>query len=105
MTTQYHSIYRKCDNIRLPLGEIIITPSALSILSPDDIKNAIIKHSRGDWGIEDKDSRRGNEVLLNSGRTVGSIHRAQITEIKYFVFTNGNRNKTIVILSNEKCPF
>jgi hypothetical protein len=42
--------------IKLSLGNIVVTPGALSTISPDEIRIALSRHSRGDWGdldIED----------------------------------------------------
>ena len=50
---------------RFPLGQIVITPNALSTLTPTDIDRGLRRHSQGDWGnVYPDDAALNNQALI-----------------------------------------
>ncbi len=86
--------------LRVSLGEIVITPGAASVLSQDEIRKAILRHSRGDWGDLDLEDAQSNDLHLQQGGPIASIYRSS-TGQKFYVVTESDRATTTVLLPSE----
>lgn len=83
-----------------PLGRLMITTSALSVLSQEDISVALGRHMRGDWGEVDIDDWRANELSLNDCARILSAYRSA-KNIRFWIITEADRSQTTVLLPED----
>jgi len=83
-----------------PLGQLVITPGALAVLTQKDISTAISRHVRGDWGDLDEADRLENELSLREGFRVLSAYPS-VAGVKFWVITEADRSSTTVLLPEE----
>jgi hypothetical protein len=90
---------------KFPLGEVMITPEAATVLSADEISKAVARHGRGDWGNVDSETRRENEGGIDYSR-LAITSRYQSEEcISFWVMTKPERKQTVVMLGSiEESP-
>ena len=78
---------------KFPLGQIIITPNAMTSVTAEDINDGLRRHASGDWGnVCPDDAEQNNEALqigerLLSAYGEGSKRFWIITEADYSVTT------------------
>ena len=85
---------------RFPLGRLVATPNALAHLTELDIRIAIGRHLRGDWGdICDEDRQANDSALAQGDRLVSVYHSA--TKVKFYLITEWNRTLTTVLLPED----
>ena len=86
--------------IKFPLGQTVVTSTALAVLSALDIAGALDRHRRGDWGEVSKDDAQTNERALKHGERLLSVyHLAEGT--KFWVVTEWDRSLTTVLLPED----
>ena len=86
--------------IPFQLGSIYITPGAMAALSNGDIRNALERHARGNWGDVDEHDRLENErSLRNECRLMSVYHTA--TKVKFWIITEADRATTTLLLPDE----
>ncbi len=85
---------------RVPLGQTVATPSALSVLSQSDIVAALRRHAAGDWGEVDAHDRAANDEALMSGERILSVYRSA-TGTTFWVITEADRSVTTVLLPDD----
>ena len=73
--------------------------SAAAQLPPEDVAEALRRHSRGDWGELDQVDRELDERLETTG-PIASIYTAS-NGIKFYVLTEADRTTTTVLLPEE----
>ncbi len=82
------------------LGQIVATPGALQALTAADIRKALARHQRGDWGdccLEDAlENDRSLPVRL---RLLSTYHAASGT--KFWIITEADRSVTTVLLPED----
>ena len=81
---------------RFPLGQILVTPNAQEQLETAEVRAALRRHARGDWGEATPDEVADNERGLREGSGVLSIFRDR-RDAKFCVMTNGSRSATLVV--------
>ena len=59
---------------KFPLGDLIVTPSALNRLMQDDILTGIARHRSGDWGDIGADDRKENDPFPLNCASLRPIH-------------------------------
>jgi hypothetical protein len=79
------------------LGRIFATHAALQTLSRDDIKAALGRHVRGDWGEAE---RAENEAALRDGGILFSVYRSR-DGTAFWVITEADRMMTTVQLPEK----
>jgi hypothetical protein len=82
------------------LGQVMSTPGALKALTSEDIRNAVGRHHRGDWGDVKPDGWRENELSLREGFRLVSVYHAA-NAVKFWVITEADRSSTCVLLPDE----
>jgi hypothetical protein len=82
------------------LGRTVITPEALSTLSPCDIQDALSKHHRGFWGDVSPDDWYANETSLKEGSRLFSVYHTE-GGIKFWIITEADRSSTCVLLPGD----
>jgi hypothetical protein len=85
----------------LPLGRVVATPGALTVLSEagEDPLRCLSRHASGDWGEIDDHDRRENERSLKYGWRVLSSY--PIGEGKVWIITEADRSVTTILLPGE----
>lgn len=86
--------------VSFPLGQLVITTTALHCLSEEDVREAIRRHSEGDWGdLESEDKQANDNALAHGGRLFSAYHSVQ--ETKFYVITECDRSVTTVLLPED----
>ena len=85
--------------MKFPLGQVVITPTALEKLNSDDILNALNRHIVGDWGELDDEDRQTNDAALQAGDRLLSAYRSGDT--KFWIITESTREVTTVLLPED----
>ncbi len=90
-----------CEQARsFTLGSIVITPAALACLTDADVKNALSRHVRSDWGdLESEDKLSNDRALQGGGRLFSAYHSAQGT--KFWIITEWDRSYTTILLPDD----
>jgi hypothetical protein len=84
----------------LELGQVVITAAANAVLSPEEVLQAISRHTYGDWGDLDEEDRRANKrALMDCGRIFSVYHSAK--HVKFYIITEWNRMYTTVLLPDD----
>jgi hypothetical protein len=83
-----------------PLGRVVITPNALSQLSPADVQLGLQRHQAGDWGELAEDDREENDNALRTGLRLLSAYRAT-NGVNFWVVTETDRSATTVLLPED----
>jgi DNA primase len=85
---------------RFPLGGLVATPNALAQLTELDIRTALARHIRGDWGDVCEEDRQANDTALEEGtRLVSVYHSAK--KVKFYLITEWDRSVTTVLLPED----
>ncbi len=90
----------KAGSKKFPLGEVLLTPGALTALAREDVLRALERHARGDWGAVGADDWRANESALANSSLLLSSYRAE-DGTRFWVITEEHRTFTIVILPED----
>jgi hypothetical protein len=85
---------------KLPIGHLYVTPGAVSKVAPEDIAEALRRHSHGDWGEIDLADHQLNDQRLENGGPIASIYTAS-NGIMFYVLTEADRAITTVLLPEE----
>ena len=80
-----------------PLGQCVITANANDTLHPEDVKLALDRHARGDWGELCEHDRKENEVGLAQGLRLFSRYQGRCGTY-FYVITEHDRSVTTVLL-------
>ncbi len=86
--------------VRVPLGQTVATPAALSVLSQSDLVAALRRHAAGDWGEVDAHDRAANDDAVTSGERILSVYRSA-TGTTFWVITEADRSATTVLLPDD----
>ncbi len=85
---------------KFPLGQTVATRGALAELTAEDIRVALGRHCRGDWGdLGAGDKALNDQALTREDRIVSAYHSA--AGIKFFILTEVDRSLTILLLPDE----
>ena len=82
-----------------PLGQLAMTPGARDMFTPEQIAEAIQRHSRGDWGDICKADAAENRLSLKQGFRLMSVYT--FGDDKLWVITESDRAATTALLPDE----
>jgi hypothetical protein len=82
------------------LGQVVITRNALDVLHPEDVKAALARHAKGDWGDLSDEDRRENEVSLAQQLRLLSAYRDR-SATKFWIITEADRSATTILLPED----
>ena len=85
---------------RFPLGQIVITQGALSVLTAKDAMLGLRRHSKADWGDVCPEDAQLNDAALNDGTRLLSAYKSS-DGIRYWIITEADRSVTTVLLPEE----
>lgn len=83
-----------------PLGSVVITSNANSILPPSVARHFLERHAKGDWGDLDQDDREQNQRALREGLRLFSRYTDGKGKVVY-VITESDRSSTTVLLAED----
>ena len=82
------------------LGQLVATPAALEVVSPDDVLAALRRHTRGDWGEVCSEDRQANDEALRLGARLLSVY-TNAAGVRFWVITEADRSATTVLLPSD----
>jgi len=84
----------------LPLGRIVATPAALEQIPAEEIRAALQRHRRRDWGTLDPEDRAANEQALIDGARILSCYQSK-AGVTFWIITEADRSVTTVLLPED----
>ena len=92
-----------------PLGQLVITTNAADELHPLDVRDALDRHARGDWGEVCAEDAAENELSITEGLRLLSAYTDR-NGVKFWIITEWDRSLTnvelhirVIMLSLQKC--
>ena len=86
-----------------PLGEILVTASALAVLTKFEIAHGLKRHAKGDWGDLSQPQRNKNDRALKHDRRIASTYLTK-TRKRFDIITEADRSQTIIQLHPDTEP-
>ena len=83
-----------------PVGQTVITPAAQEALSDLDVRVALKRHQRGDWGDCNPEDTAENELALEQGLRLFSVYHTE-QRVKFWVITEADRSSTCILLPED----
>jgi hypothetical protein len=85
---------------RVPIGELVVTESALATVSEADALSALTRQGRGDWGEVSRDEWEANDANLRCRGRIRSVYRTS-SGVPFLVITDLGRHATMVGLPED----
>lgn len=85
---------------RFTLGRLCITPNAATVVPPEEVFKAVVRHATGDWGTLDEHDRQENERALRHGGRLFSAYESSSGQ-KFWVITESDRSVTTLLLPED----
>jgi hypothetical protein len=85
---------------KFSLGALFVTAAVDKTLAPEDIRDALSRHARGDWGDVCTEDRDANESALWDGLRLFSVYHDR-KGVKFWIITEADRNTTTVLLPDD----
>ena len=87
-------------NRRFPLGQVVITPGAISDIPADEVQECLLRHAEGDWGdVSQEDWSENDEALKNESRLMSSY--LSKAGVRFWIITEWDRSYTTILLAME----
>ncbi len=87
-------------HIKFALGRVVITAHADSVLNPQEVQSALVRHAIGDWGDVSREDRLANERGLKEQDRLFSVYHAANTR-KFWIITEWDRSRTTILLPED----
>jgi hypothetical protein len=84
---------------KFPLGQIVITANAQTILDPADVQQGLSRHARGDWGDICSEDRKLNELSLKERSRLLSVYQSGAN--RFWIITEADRSVTTVLMPED----
>jgi hypothetical protein len=85
---------------KLTLGQVVITPGASGVLTPQEIHSLLYRHRCADWGMVCPFDWNENDEALNAGDRILSAYESS-TGVKIWIITEWDRSVTTILLPDE----
>ena len=92
-----------------PLGQIVMTATAMSTLLPEDVHTGLARHAACDWGDVCSEDRDTNDSAIWGGLRLLSVYHDR-NAVTFWIITEADRSATNVelhisrvMLSLQKC--
>lgn len=86
----------------VPMGRLSITVNAESVLTADEVLEAVRRHQRGDWGDVCHEDQKANDYALRHNERLLSVYHTEGDErIKFWIITEWDRSFTTVLLPED----
>ncbi|MFN8140413.1 MAG: hypothetical protein U0R49_11510 [Fimbriimonadales bacterium] len=83
-----------------PLGQIVMTKPALTLLHPEDVQRGLARHATGDWGDICEDDWIENERSIKEGFRLFSVYSDR-DDHDFWIITEADRSSTTVLLPDD----
>ena len=95
-------IHPPTTSILFPIGELIATPSALSLLERYRINPLLLlgRHLQGDWGSVSDEDRAANDNAVTLGNRILSSYILD-EQNKVWIISEHDRSSTSILLPSE----
>jgi len=85
--------------VRFPLGQVVVTRSAMDTLNALDIRQSLSRHARGDWGdLCADDAAENANALVHGGRLFSAYDSGKGS---FWIITESDRSVTTVLLPED----
>ncbi|MFN8708570.1 MAG: hypothetical protein ACK526_13530 [Planctomyces sp.] len=81
---------------RFPIGDVVITINAQSLLTPDEAMSGLQRHATGDWGELCTEDAERNLAALESGGRIFSAYGKDTR--RFWIITEADRSSTTILL-------
>ena len=85
---------------RFSLGRILGTTNVLRTIWIDEIRNALYRHSKGDWGEVSPADWRNNDYAVHHGERILSAYITKEGQ-KFWIITEADRSATTILLPDD----
>ena len=85
---------------KFPLGRLVATAHAVSVLSVVDVSRALARQGACDWGDLDAADRAANDAAVTEEARIVSAHRGSIG-IAFWIITEWDRSATTILLPED----
>jgi hypothetical protein len=85
---------------KFSIGELHVTPKALSAVPDSELMFALARHETGNWGKVRAADRRANELALIDGTRLLSVYQTK-AGVRFWIVTEADRSLTTVLLPEE----
>lgn len=85
---------------KFPLGQVYATRGIINSISRQEMTDALIRHSSGDWGDLDPEDKQANDDALEYGGRLFSAYTSS-DGIRFWIITEADRSYTTVLLPDE----
>jgi hypothetical protein len=89
---------------KFPLGRIVSTPGALEACTPEYLRECLLRHVRGDWGVVSAEDAAENGLSVKQGFRLLSaypIDPAGPNKGNLWIITEADRSATTFLLPIE----
>ena len=88
------------EDSKFPLGQVVVTRTALATLPTQDMAAALDRHRRGDWGDVGREDWQANERALKHGERLLSVYRT-VDGTKFWIISEHDRSLTTILLPED----
>ena len=85
---------------RFSMGRILGTPNVLRTVWIDEIRDALYRHSNGDWGDVSQADWRSNDYAVRHGERILSAYITKEGQ-KFWIITEADRSATTILLPED----
>jgi hypothetical protein len=83
------------------LGQIVATRGAMDEISEDEIKKALDRYVKGDWGeLEEDDWKMNDEAVKHNNDRIVAKYKSR-EGVYFYIITEWNREYTTILLPSE----
>lgn len=83
-----------------PLGQIVATRGVLNQVPESDLREALERYKRGDWGIVSREDWELNDDAVREGSRILAAYLSS-NGVKFWIITEGDRSVTTFLLPEE----
>jgi hypothetical protein len=84
---------------KFPLGQIVVTSNALSILSEAEIQDGLRRHASADWGNVGLEDSALNDSALQDGSRLLSAYGDGSK--RFWIITESDRSVTTILMPDD----
>ena len=86
--------------INFPLGQLVITANARTMLAPENIQQGLSRHAAGDWGeLCQFDWEQNDLAVMNGGRLLSNYTTRSGNA--FWIITEHDRSVTTILLPSD----
>lgn len=86
--------------VSFPFGRLVITSGAVRVIPDHEIRTALARHLRGDWGVVGDSDWKENDLSVERGFRILSAYETQARR-RFWIITEADRSSTCILLPDE----